>query len=281
MGQDSDASPKNKYQVPATHSQKWTWVRRILASEQLSASAKNLATALLIYHNETTGQCNPLQQTLARSLGLGRTYVNGLVTELENAGWIAVQRTRGANLYRLEIDHTEAEQDTSEMSANDNIRSPQMPTSDVGNREHLDVGNSEHRTSTQNLRPIHNGEPHSTGRMAKALVASPTNRAASSTVVSEAKPEVVTFHGLKVPTSEIERWQGLFPTINVPLVINKRARWAMSLPSENGRRLKALETELGKAEEAVVRERAEATIKAAAEAEANAKHQAKRSRPAI
>ncbi|AWN43485.1 helix-turn-helix domain-containing protein [Methylobacterium durans] len=75
--------------------QKWNLLQVIIASPDLSASAKVVAARLLDFFNSQTGRCCPSYQALADGTGLKRRAIIYAIQELEQAGWIAVERVKG------------------------------------------------------------------------------------------------------------------------------------------------------------------------------------------
>jgi hypothetical protein len=70
----------------------------IMADEQLSASAKCVATMLLLkFRNHKTNQCNPGFATLAKCVGRKRRSVIDALSELKAAGWIRWEGTKGGS----------------------------------------------------------------------------------------------------------------------------------------------------------------------------------------
>jgi len=68
---------------------RFEWLKAVMQAEGLTATAKNVATALAIqFCNAETGQINPSQETLADYLKTHRDTVKRLLRELRNAGWL-------------------------------------------------------------------------------------------------------------------------------------------------------------------------------------------------
>ena len=78
--------------------QKYAFLWRLMADTVLSPPAKVVATTLLLkFHNTKTGRCNPSIGALTKTTGLSRRTIFYAVTELRDAGWIAVQSTGGGS----------------------------------------------------------------------------------------------------------------------------------------------------------------------------------------
>jgi hypothetical protein len=80
--------------TPAQYLALWA----IISDEQLSASAKCVATVLLLkFRNHKTNQCNPGFSTLAKCVGRKRRSVIDALNELKAAGWIDWEGTKGGS----------------------------------------------------------------------------------------------------------------------------------------------------------------------------------------
>jgi hypothetical protein len=73
-------TPKNKFIFPD----------RLMADAALSASAKVLATALLLHHAET-GQCNPSLAAIGKMVGRNRRAIIRDIAQLTKGGWLTVE----------------------------------------------------------------------------------------------------------------------------------------------------------------------------------------------
>jgi hypothetical protein len=71
-------------------------MRAIIASD-LPHAAVRLAVRIALHLHVDTGRCYPTHATLARETGIGERSIYRLVAFLDQAGWIAVQGTRGRN----------------------------------------------------------------------------------------------------------------------------------------------------------------------------------------
>ena len=70
----------------------------IISDEQLSASAKCVATVLLLkFRNHKTNQCNPGLTALAKCVGRKRRSVIDALNELKASGWIDWEGTKGGS----------------------------------------------------------------------------------------------------------------------------------------------------------------------------------------
>jgi len=68
---------------------RFEWLKAVLQTEALTATAKNVATAIAVqFANAETGQINPSQETLADYLKVHRDTVKRVLRELRNAGWL-------------------------------------------------------------------------------------------------------------------------------------------------------------------------------------------------
>jgi Helix-turn-helix domain len=79
-----------------------TWVEQVLAGN-LSAAEKLVATRIALHHNIETGQCDPSIIGLVKRTNTSESTVRRAIKELEDAGWLAVDRTNGRyrNSYQL------------------------------------------------------------------------------------------------------------------------------------------------------------------------------------
>jgi hypothetical protein len=78
--------------------QKYAFLWRLMADAVISSPAKVVATTLLLkFHNTKTGRCNPSIGALTKTTGLSRRTIFYAVTELRDAGWVAVQSTGGGS----------------------------------------------------------------------------------------------------------------------------------------------------------------------------------------
>ena len=79
-----------------TPKQKFDFYWRIWADTTLSLAARAVANALLLkFHNEKTGRCNPGIPGIAETAGISRRAVYYAITELKDAGWLAVESIQG------------------------------------------------------------------------------------------------------------------------------------------------------------------------------------------
>ena len=68
----------------------------LLADEALSASAKVVATTLLLkFQNTKSGRCNPSVAAIAAAVGRSRRAVFPSIEELKAAQWLTIKGTRG------------------------------------------------------------------------------------------------------------------------------------------------------------------------------------------
>jgi hypothetical protein len=81
------------------------YVKALLAVTSLGAVDKLVLTRLAYYVNLKTGRCNPATETLARDIGTHERSVRRKLAQLEAAGWLNADRTRGrvSNQYALTI----------------------------------------------------------------------------------------------------------------------------------------------------------------------------------
>lgn len=79
-----------------TPKQKFDFRRRLVADKILSFAAKVVATELLLtFHNAKTDRCNPSLVAIAKASGCSRRTAISAIAELNAAGWVAVQSTKG------------------------------------------------------------------------------------------------------------------------------------------------------------------------------------------
>jgi len=75
--------------------------KEFLADNRISVTAKLLFALLEDHENKRTGQCNPRQSKLAQELGISQDTVQRGLSELREAGFIEMKRTRGACKYEI------------------------------------------------------------------------------------------------------------------------------------------------------------------------------------
>jgi hypothetical protein len=81
-----------------TPRQKFDFFWQIWAETTLSLAAKGVATTLLLqFHNAKTSRCNPSIVSIAKTAGISRRAVFNAIAELKDAGWIAIDSTRGGS----------------------------------------------------------------------------------------------------------------------------------------------------------------------------------------
>lgn len=82
----------------------WVWRTEAKGLQQ------HVLLALANYHNKDDGQCNPSIAELADCTGLGATTIRRTLRQLEEAGWIKTDATKGGRRqrahYRLQFDAT-------------------------------------------------------------------------------------------------------------------------------------------------------------------------------
>ena len=80
---------------------RFTWLRGVLASAELSPRAKNLGAAFVtIWADKRTGECNPSHRTIAGAIGgCSPKTVERAVNELFNADWLSVRPGQGRGNY--------------------------------------------------------------------------------------------------------------------------------------------------------------------------------------
>jgi hypothetical protein len=73
------------------------WIRLLLAADgdTLCPAAKIVATRIALHHNVKTGQCNPAIGDLVRGTGTSKSTILRMLRELEEKGWLAVDRSHG------------------------------------------------------------------------------------------------------------------------------------------------------------------------------------------
>lgn len=263
---------KAQVRVPATMPEKFNWLKAVLRDSELSASAKNVATALMTFHNDRTGQCNPSQKRLAESVGLSRMRVNRLVAELKAGGWIEADNTLGASNYRLALDRA-----ASAIEAGECVEAEAPPVSDLkqgcvesgtggvsssaqgcvesGTQNHTENRPEEPQRRTTQLNPSPVAvaiEPEVIGP-AEVHVAMPDKpKANPPTPANDDKAGlgVVRISGLEIPDAMFSEWESTFAYLDLRPAIMSRAKWALGiLEKRKGHRLQALQTELRKLNE--------------------------------
>lgn len=75
---------------------RFEWIKAVLQAESLTPAAAKVASAIAIqFANDTTGQINPSQETLADYVKLHRDTVKRVLRELRNAGWLMTKGDGG------------------------------------------------------------------------------------------------------------------------------------------------------------------------------------------
>jgi DNA-binding transcriptional regulator YhcF (GntR family) len=100
--------------------------------QDISSNAKLVCLVLLQYQNKKTGECYPSQPTLAKDCNMCRNTVNRSIQELENKGFISIEkkRTNGnkftVNHYTFPFPCTSSEQSNEQSLERSNERSLQV-----------------------------------------------------------------------------------------------------------------------------------------------------------
>jgi biotin operon repressor len=71
---------------------------QLLDDEQLSMSEIGVFMALVRHADIETGECYPAVETLAKYLRASKTTVRKAITTLEEAGYVAIERSAGRNV---------------------------------------------------------------------------------------------------------------------------------------------------------------------------------------
>jgi hypothetical protein len=81
------------------------YVKALLTVTSLGAVDKLVLTRLAYYVNLETSRCDPATETLAHDIGTHERSVRRKLAQLEAAGWLTADRTRGrvSNQYALTI----------------------------------------------------------------------------------------------------------------------------------------------------------------------------------
>lgn len=226
---------KAQARVPATVAEKVGWLDELLASEDLSATAKLVAVRLFRHHNDETGRCDPHQETIATGIGRSLRAVSRAVTELREAGWIEVHARRERADYVLVIARTE----TAEGVEPRQKRPASYAKSGVaGTPEMACLVRQTRRTEPPTL----------TTKKTTHLTEAPPE-AASAPVpplpVNDNLPvgDGETFSGWTIPGETLRQWVATFTDLNVRDELQRRARWYVAnVPEE--RRLRVFEGKL-------------------------------------
>ncbi len=268
--EDTTSAPKRKTQVPAALQEKQEWLARVLADPGLSLAAKAVATRLYLHHNTSTGQCNPRQSLLADETCLSIRTVSEAVSSLQARGWLTAIRSDryGSSDYVLNVDREAADEaggiraqprkgirgqprkDT--RPAAGGIRAQPRTEQGKGTAKEQESFN---RTAAEPEIPA---DMHGRSSQGATTAATPVPANDDGAGVG-----FVEIRGLKVPEALLEGWAVAFPALKIKSAVAQRAGWALKLPE--ARRMKALETELGKLNATAHHEQAQ--IKAKAEAE--------------
>ena len=93
---------KSRYHI-ATFEDRDDWLKLLLAAGELSPAAKVVGARVALHHNVNTGQCNPAIGTLVLGTTMSESTVRRRIDELEVAGWLRVDRTRGRHSNSFEL----------------------------------------------------------------------------------------------------------------------------------------------------------------------------------
>lgn len=80
-----------------------TWQRQVLTDPELSDKAKTVASFLLFYLNEETGDAWPSQETLAEQLHTTPRTINAAIRQLQTRGYLKALRVKRACRYQPRI----------------------------------------------------------------------------------------------------------------------------------------------------------------------------------
>ncbi|WP_164937282.1 helix-turn-helix domain-containing protein [Bradyrhizobium vignae] len=81
------------------------WIELLFAANRdtLGASEKIVGARIALHHNVDTGQCNPSIGKLVFGTSLSESTVRRMIQNLERAGWLLVDRTRGRHANSFEL----------------------------------------------------------------------------------------------------------------------------------------------------------------------------------
>jgi hypothetical protein len=91
------AIPRNQIYPITTFKVRDEWIKLLLAADgdELSPGAKIVGARIALHRNIETGQCNPSLPQLAAGTGTSDRNVRRMLNELEQAGWLIVDKSRG------------------------------------------------------------------------------------------------------------------------------------------------------------------------------------------
>lgn len=159
------------------------WMCALAAASDLSTMAIRLTLRLCVSFNCKTGQCDPGYRTLAEDMAVSERSVFRAIAELEAGGWIAIDRTGGANTrnnqFALLI--PSAQVTTVVTRSGDNVVSPEKPSVQVTEN----VGSGDKNSGVQvthSVSPLKNLKPENLN--SAALHAARTSRVDRESVAS-------------------------------------------------------------------------------------------------
>lgn len=119
--------------VPASMSQKLAWMKAILRDKELTEGQKLVAAALMTFHNQITGQCNPSQRRIGEAVNMHRQSVNPAVKALRAGGWIRTSGEHGGTCeYVLLVNRAGIEMPAGVSARNDNSPEGGCPATQTG-----------------------------------------------------------------------------------------------------------------------------------------------------
>ncbi|CAM3051168.1 hypothetical protein JHFBIEKO_4420 [Methylobacterium mesophilicum] len=246
---------KSQVRVPAKAGQKLEWLDVLFEDEALSQAAKNVAWRLVRHHNDLSGQCNPMQATLAKGIGRSTRIVSDAVRELKDAGWIEVNKHRDGADYVLILDRAEAVE-AGEIRDQSRFRHARYIASaarsiacqvrDQSRIEPLTL-TTEGTTNPTTAPAAVAIEPEVVGpAMAKATIPDQPKASLSTPANDDARQRGgQTFAGWTIPSETIQGWVAGFTYMDVPAQLVSSAPWFAKNVPEKGRTQK-LESRLRK-----------------------------------
>ena len=90
-------SRKSRVYIIKTFRDRDEWIKLMLAvdSDTLSPTHKIVAARIAFHYNIETGRCDPSLPTLANGTGMSERNVRRMINEIEDAGWLIAEKSRG------------------------------------------------------------------------------------------------------------------------------------------------------------------------------------------
>lgn len=168
-----------------TPRQKFAFIHRLNGDKAISFAAKVVAVELLTrFRNNKTGLCNPGFASVAESAGCSQRTAFSAVSELKNAGWIAVESTHGGsskctNRYSFDFKRVKSASPLTDANSSPLTDAESAPVQDLS--EQLQTSANE---PLKNHSPLQ-GEGERDSALRRAAVAAPQEEETSVQICTE------------------------------------------------------------------------------------------------